>query len=143
MNEHMLILLVEDNPEDVIMARITLKDINIKNPVVVVSDGEEALDYLYKRGEYADAISPDLIILDLNLPKISGYDVLKEIKSNETFRTIPVIVFTVSTNEQDVETAYKLGANSFIQKPAEPDEMRDVFTVLLRYWLDIVKTPGW
>ena len=140
MNEHMLILLVEDNPEDVIMAKITLKDINIKNPIIVVSDGEEALDYIYKRGKYTDAVRPDLIILDLNLPKISGYEVLKEIKLIETFRTIPVIVFTVSTNEQDVETAYMLGANSFIRKPSEPSEMRDVFNILLRYWLDIVKT---
>ncbi len=135
------ILLAEDSPGD---ARLTVegfKDAKVKNNITVVEDGIEALAYLRHEGPYADFTLPDLILLDLNMPKKDGREVLAEIKADEELRRIPVLVFTVSSAERDILEAYNLQASAFITKPIDLDEFITVVRSLKQFWLTIVKLP--
>ena len=135
------ILLVEDNPGD---ARLTLegfRDAKVQNKITVVEDGVEALAYLHQEGKHAQAVRPDLILLDLNMPKKDGREVLSEIKLSEDLKSIPVLVFTVSSAEKDILRSYDLQANAFITKPIDFDEFTGVVKSLEEFWLTIVKLP--
>ena len=135
------ILLVEDNPGD---ARLTVegfKDARVKNNITVVEDGVEAMAYLRREGQYANAGLPDLILLDLNMPRKDGREVLAEIKADGILSRIPVLVFTVSSSDKDILAAYNLQANAFITKPIDLDEFITVVKSLEEFWLSIVKLP--
>jgi len=115
----MRILIIDDSPSDAELAVQAFKQSRLSNEITVVTDGREALSYLRKKGKYADAIRPDLILLDLNLPKLDGYSVLKEIKQDEELKAIPVVILTTSEDEKDVQIAYELQASAFITKPVD------------------------
>ncbi len=135
------ILLVEDNPADVRLTREVFKDSRITNNIRVVSDGEEAMAFLHNEGTYAAEPRPDLILLDLNLPKKDGREVLSEIKADRKLRTIPVIVLTTSDADQDVWKAYDAGVNSYITKPVDLGQFMRIFRLIEDFWLTIVKLP--
>jgi two-component system, chemotaxis family, response regulator Rcp1 len=135
------ILLVEDNPGDVRLIREGLRDGKVWNNPHVVSDGEAALDFLYRRGQFTEAPRPDLILLDLNLPRKDGREVLKEVKSDPDLRRIPVVVLTTSKEEEDVLRAYNLAANCYVSKPVEFDEFMKVIRMIEDFWLTIVALP--
>lgn len=135
------ILLVEDNPADVRLTLEAMKDGKIRNRLNVVSDGEEALAYLRKKGKYANAARPDLILLDLNLPKIDGKEVLAEIKNDAHLKSIPVVILTTSKADEDILKTYNLHANCFITKPVELDKFIMVAKSIENFWLSIVKLP--
>jgi CheY-like chemotaxis protein len=135
------ILLVEDNPGDARLVKEALKDGKVLNELHVVSDGVEALDFLRRRGRHADAVHPDLILLDLNLPKKSGHEVLAEIKDDPDLKRIPVVVLTVSKAEEDVMITYNLHGNCFITKPIDFDQFVHVVKAIEDFWLTIVKLP--
>lgn len=135
------ILLVEDNPADVRLTVETLKEEKMHSNIHVVVDGEEALAFLRKEGKYSNEARPDLILLDLNLPKIDGRQVLKEIKTDEKLKAIPVVVLTVSKSEEDVIRSYNLHANCFITKPVDLDQFSKVAKAVQDFWLTIVKLP--
>ncbi len=135
------ILLVEDNPGDVGLTRETLKDSKLLNHMSVVADGVEAMAFLRREGRYADSTRPDLILLDLNLPKKDGREVLAEIKADEQLRRIPVVVLTSSSAEMDILEMYDLHANCFITKPVNPDQFSAVLRAIEEFWFTIVKLP--
>jgi chemotaxis family two-component system response regulator Rcp1 len=135
------ILLVDDNPGDVRLTREVLKDGRIANTLHVVGDGVEALAFLRREGAYADAPPVDLILLDLNLPKKDGREVLAEIKSDPALRTVPVIVLTTSSTEADILSAYDLQANCYIVKPVDLDQFENTVRSIEDFWLAIVKLP--
>ena len=135
------ILLVEDNPADVRLTMEAMRESKMRNHVTVVSDGEQAIDYLRRRGPYAAAIRPDLVLLDLNLPKKDGREVLQEIKAIEELRRIPVVVLTTSKEEEDVLRAYNLAANCYVTKPVEFDQFMKVIQMIEDFWLTIVALP--
>jgi len=135
------ILLIEDNPGDVDLAREALADGKINNRLQVIEDGETALAFLHRRGAFADAILPDLIILDLNLPRKDGRQVLAEIKADERLKRIPVVVLTSSQEEQDVLKSYNLHANCYITKPIDLDQFIKVVKSIEDFWLSIVVLP--
>jgi chemotaxis family two-component system response regulator Rcp1 len=136
------ILLVEDNPADVRLTIEVFKDSRITNHISVATDGEEALAFLHKSGKYADEIRPDLILLDLNLPKKDGREVLSQIKADRELKTIPVIVLTTSDADQDVWKAYESGVNSYITKPVDLEQFIRIFRSIEDFWLTIVKLPA-
>jgi two-component system, response regulator len=141
--EDKIILLVEDNPDDEKLMLRALNKNRICNEVIVARDGVEALDYLFARGQYAGrnlSITPQLILLDLKLPKISGLEVLQQLRAEEHTKYIPVVVLTSSTEEQDIINSYDLGANSFVQKPVDFDEFMEATRQLGLYWLVINQT---
>jgi CheY-like chemotaxis protein len=135
------ILLVEDNPGDVRLIQEALRDGKVWNNPHVVSDGEAALDYVYRRGEFVEAPRPDMVLLDLNLPKKDGREVLAVIKSDPDLRRIPVVVLTTSKEEEDVLRAYNLAANCYVTKPVEFDEFMKVIQAIENFWLTIVALP--
>jgi CheY-like chemotaxis protein len=135
------ILLVEDNPGDVRLTREALKDSKVINNLHVVGDGVEALTFLYGEGPYADAPCPDVILMDLNLPKKSGQEVLAEVKADEDLRRIPVVILTVSEAEEDILRTYNLHANCYITKPLDLDQFIKVVKSIEDFWLTIVKLP--
>ena len=135
------ILLVEDNPGDVRLAREALKDAKVLNELHVVTDGVEALDFLRRQGEHRGAVRPDLILLDLNLPKKDGREVLAEIKEDVDLRRIPVVVLTISKAEEDIFKTYDLHANCYITKPVDLDQFMEVLKAVEDFWLVIVKLP--
>jgi CheY-like chemotaxis protein len=138
------ILIVEDNPNDAEMAIRALKRNNLTNKVFVVTDGEEALDFIFSRGKYSmrkKFVRPRMVLLDLKLPKIDGLEVLKEIKENPETRIIPVIVLTSSKEEKDLVESYKLGVNSYIVKPVEFEKFVDAVNELGMYWLILNQQP--
>jgi chemotaxis family two-component system response regulator Rcp1 len=136
------ILLVEDNPGDVRLTLEALKDGKMCNRLSIVGDGVEALAFLRKEGRYADAPRPDLILLDLNLPRKDGRDVLAEIKEEETLKRIPVVVLTTSTAEKDILKTYDLHANCYINKPVDFEQFITVVKSIEDFWFTIVKLPG-
>jgi CheY-like chemotaxis protein len=135
------ILLVEDNPGDVRLTKEALKEAKVRNEVSVAQDGEEALAYLRKEGKFEGAKSPDVILLDLNLPRKSGLEVLKEIKGDELLKRIPVVVITSSMAEQDIVRSYNLHANCYVTKPVDLDQFMEVVRSIEDFWLSIVWLP--
>ncbi len=135
------VLLVEDNPGDVRLTLEALKDGKLNNRLSVVEDGVEALAFLRREGKYADASRPDLILLDLNLPKKDGREVLAEIKADEDLKRIPVVVLTTSKAEEDILKTYNLHANCYITKPVDFDQFVIVVRLIEDFWFTIVKLP--
>ncbi len=135
------VLLIEDSPADVRLTKETLKEEKMRLTLHVVSDGVEALHFLRKEGKFQEAVRPDLVLLDLNLPKKDGREVLKEIKSDDDLKTIPIVVLTVSKAEEDVFRAYNLHANCYITKPIDLDQFSIVVRSIKEFWLTIVKLP--
>lgn len=132
------ILLVEDNPDDVKITERALQKGRVLNRLYVARDGQEALDFLFNEGEYADtqkAPRPGLVLLDINLPKVNGIDVLKKVKANEKLRRIPIIMLTVSKRDEDIIRSYDLGVNSYIIKPVEFDKFVETIKNIELYWL--------
>lgn len=137
----MEILLVEDNEADIRLTQEGIKETKIHNNLHVVRDGEEAMDFLYKRGDYRDAVTPELILLDLNLPKKDGREVLKEIKNDDALSHIPVVILTTSEAEKDIVKSYKLHANCYVTKPMGIDQFVEVIKAIEDFWFSIVKLP--
>ena len=137
------ILLVEDNPDDVELTILALEKNNIANPVKVVRDGQEALDYLFYKGKYAgsDHALPNLVLLDLKLPKVDGIDVLNLIKADRKLKLIPVVVLTSSKEDSDLLKSYDLGVNSYIRKPVDFDQFVDTVKQIGFYWLLVNEQP--
>ena len=138
-----LILLIEDNVDDERLTLRALRRNNIMNEVVVACDGQEAIDYLFGQGSFSGrdlTIMPAVIILDLKLPRVSGLEVLKRIRSTDATTRIPVVVLTASEDEGQVEESYKLGTNSFIQKPTDPAEFSEMILQVAMYWLLLNRT---
>jgi chemotaxis family two-component system response regulator Rcp1 len=136
------ILLVEDNPGDVLLARIAFEKSKFTVNFQVATDGQEALDYLYKKGRFSDSSRPDLILLDLNLPAKSGSEVLADLKSDEELKVIPVIILTTSQAEWDIIQCYKLHANCFVNKPFGFDSFDKVVACIEDFWFNIVRLPA-
>lgn len=136
------ILLVEDNPEDAALTMETLRDGRIRNHVTRVEDGVEALDFLRRKDPYGEAPRPDLILLDLQLPRKNGREVLQEVKVDPDLMRIPVIIMTTSSAEQDIFAAYNLHANCYITKPIELDDFIDAIRRIEDFWLTVVKLPA-
>ena len=139
-----VILLVDDDEEDLQMTVEALRESRLGNDLRMTHDGEELMDYLLRRGQYADPVdspAPGLILLDLNMPKKDGREALAEIKSDPGLRQIPVIVLTTSKAEEDIFRSYDLGVNSFIMKPVTFSGLVDAMKVLSQYWLEIVELP--
>ncbi|MGW0551556.1 response regulator [Streptomyces altiplanensis] len=135
------VLLVEDDAGDELMTREAFEDNKIGNTLHVVRDGLEALDFLYRRGEYADAPRPDLILLDLNLPKYDGRQVLEQIKSDPDLSLIPVVVLTTSSAEEDILRSYKLHANAYVTKPVDLDQFILAIRQIDDFFVTVVKLP--
>lgn len=138
------IVIVEDNANDAELMVRSLKKNNLVNSLIVLEDGEKALDFIFCRGQYADrnlSGSPKVIFLDLKLPKVDGLEVLKQIKSNEQTKIIPVIIVTSSKEDPDIATAYKLGANSYVVKPVNFDNFVETISKLGMYWLLLNEKP--
>ena len=135
------ILMVEDNPGDVRLTVEALKEGKVRNNFHTAEDGEEALAYLRQEGRYAGAPRPDLVLLDLNLPKKSGREVLAEIKEDPDLRRIPVVILTVSQAEQDIVKSYNLHANCYISKPVDLEQFLEVVKSIENFWLTVVKLP--
>jgi two-component system, chemotaxis family, response regulator Rcp1 len=135
------ILLVEDNPGDVRLTREALRGAKVANDLRVVGDGEEAIEYLRRRGRYVDAPRPDIVLLDLNLPRLDGREVLSDIKSDPDLAKIPIIVLTSSSAERDIQSAYELHANCYISKPVDFTEFIEAVRSLEGFWLRIVRLP--
>lgn len=138
------ILLVEDNVQDIEITQRAFAKGRVRNELTVVRDGEEAIDYLYHRGKYQDPATsprPGMILLDLNLPKVGGLEVLQQIKKDDQLRPIPVIVLTVSQREEDIVRSYDLGVNTYIQKPVEFDNFMRVVNAVHEYWILIATLP--
>ncbi|MHB8866274.1 MAG: response regulator [Pirellulaceae bacterium] len=136
------ILLVEDNPGDVDLTKEALEGAKVSNRLHVVDNGEQAMDFLCRRGEHADAPRPDLILLDLNLPKKDGREVLEEIKANRDLAEIPVVILTTSAADEDVGRAYQLHANCYITKPVNFTEFLKVIQAIEDFWLTTVRLPN-
>ena len=140
-NEPIEILLVEDNPGDARLAVEALKDSKINNNLYHVKDGVEAMDFLRQRGEYAGVPVPDLILLDLNLPRKDGREVLEEIKEDDELKLVPVVVLTTSEAERDLVRSYDLHANAYVVKPLDLDRFIEVVQAIEDFWFAIVKLP--
>ncbi|MDD5224142.1 MAG: response regulator [bacterium] len=135
------VLLVEDNPGDVRLTIEVLKEAKILNKLSVAKDGVEAMDFLHKKGEFQDAPLPDLVLLDLNLPRKDGREVLAEIKSDPDLKRIPVVILTTSQDEHDILKSYNLHANCYITKPVDLTQFIAVVKAVENFWVSIVKLP--
>ncbi len=135
------ILLVEDSPGDADLAREALEETKVRNTLHVVRDGEEAMAFLRRKGKYADAPRPGLVLLDLNLPKKDGREVLAEIKTDDELKRIPVVILTISKEEADVLRSYNLHANCYITKPIDLAQFLEVVRSIEEFWLTIVRLP--
>ncbi|NMR20626.1 response regulator [Cellulomonas fimi] len=136
------VLLVEDDPGDVLMTQEAFADNKVANRLSVVSDGVSALEYLRKEGQYADATTPDLVLLDLNLPRMDGREVLQALKQDDELRSIPVVVLTTSEAEEDVVRSYSLHANAYVTKPVDFDRFIDVVRQIDEFFVSVVRLPG-
>ncbi len=136
------ILLVEDNPGDVRLTQEAMKEAKVRNDLHIVGDGVEALAFLRKQGVYKDVPRPDMILLDLNLPKKNGHEVLTEIKADDDLKRIPVVMLTISKDEEDILKSYNLHANCFITKPVDLDQFLTVVKSIEDFWLTVVKLPN-
>ncbi|WP_199423753.1 response regulator [Actinotalea solisilvae] len=136
------VLLVEDDPGDVLMTREAFAENKVANRLAVVSDGVSALEFLRKEGEHADAPTPDLVLLDLNLPRMDGRQVLAAMKSDDELRRIPVVVLTTSEAEEDVLRSYSLHANAYVTKPVDFDRFIDVVRQIDDFFVSVVRLPS-
>lgn len=136
------ILLVEDNPGDIRLTQEAFREGNITNRLHVTTDGHDALDFVYQRGEYADAVRPDIVLLDLNLPRKNGDEVLAEMKSDPDLKHIPVVILTTSSADEDILNAYQSYTNAYLTKPVDPDEFIDLIRSFEDFWLELVKLPS-
>lgn len=136
------ILLVEDNENDVLLTRLALENSELEHTLNVVENGEDALDYLYQRGQYTEAQRPDVVLLDLNMPKIDGKAVLERAKSDPSLEQIPIIVLTSSEAERDILETYKLKANSYMAKPVNIEKFIEVISSLDDFWFTVVVASG-
>lgn len=136
------VLLVEDDPGDVLMTREAFEDNKVHNRLTVVTNGVDALAYLRKEREYADVATPDLVLLDLNLPRMDGREVLAAIKSEEALRHIPVVVLTTSEAEEDVLRSYRLHANAYVTKPVDFEQFITVVRQIDDFFVSVVRLPG-
>jgi CheY-like chemotaxis protein len=142
--DSVVILMADDDPDDRLMAREAWQEAHFKNQLRFVEDGQELLDYLCRRGDYAEpgaAPRPGLILLDLNMPRLDGQEALRRIKANPDLRTFPVVILTTSSSEEDILRTYVLGSKSFITKPVAFDGLVEVVKSLGTYWLEIVRLP--
>ncbi len=138
-----VVLMADDSPHDVLATRRAWKQHNILNPLYVVSDGEECLDYLYRRGKYSDPIispKPGVLLLDIKMPKLDGLSVLKHIRADDQFRHLPVVILTTSQEEEDRFRSYELGANAYITKPVGFDNFSDAVRTINLFW-ELVELP--
>jgi CheY-like chemotaxis protein len=143
-NSPFKILLVEEDPEDMLIIKMVLKKAKVPNRLFVVKDGQEALDFLYHRGKFArkkEIPRPELILLGINLPKVNGLEVLRRLKSDGELRKIPVSIITRSTREDDVAKSYELGVNSYIHKPLEFNSFVRTIRALYQFWTTLAKLP--
>jgi two-component system response regulator len=144
LSESTAILLIEDNPDDEELTLLAFKNNQIANPIIVVHDGAEALDFLFKTGKYYDRdlrTNPRLVLLDLKLPKIGGLDVLKKLRASVATQFLPVVVLTTSNQDEDIVNSYRFGANSFIRKPVEFGKFNEAIKQLGLYWLLLNEVP--
>lgn len=144
MTKNYLILMAEDDADDRLLVKDALAECGVKEGVRFVADGEELVDYLLRRGKYdkaSDAPRPDLVLLDLNMPRKDGREALKEIRAHASLRRLPVVVFTTSRADTDIEKVYELGANSFVTKPAAFDELVSTMSKVTGYWFGVVELP--
>lgn len=137
------ILLVEDNEGDILLTTEALTEGKIANKVDVVKDGYEAILYLENKGRYADAATPDLILLDVNLPKLNGHEVLEKIKSKEQLKHLPVIMLSTSSSSEDIMASYKNQVNCYITKPVEAEDFLKVISSIEQFWISVVKLPSY
>jgi CheY-like chemotaxis protein len=135
------ILLVDDSTDDVDLVLAAFRRTNVKHRVVTLRDGDEALDYLYRRGLFADRSDPIVILMDIKMPKVTGLEVLKRIKSDATLKAIPVVMLTSSNRPADVETSYRLGVNAYVVKPVNFNRLIEAVECLGRFWTKINKPP--
>ncbi|MHA4843510.1 response regulator [Flavitalea antarctica] len=142
MKKEVTILLVEDNEGDIVLTVEALKIANITSRIVVVRDGEEALLFLYREGKYTGADQPDLILLDINLPRIDGKEVLARIKKDDRLKSIPVVILTTSDSEKDVTESYSNHANCYITKPVDFNKFMQVVHMIKDFWITLVKLPA-
>ena len=140
-NEYIRVLLVEDDPGDIELTKEAFSEAKLKIKIDVVTDGEAALEFIHGRGNYAERVKPDVILLDLNLPKINGKDVLAEIKKDDEHRKIPVVILTTSQAEEDIARSYGLGANCYITKPVGFADFLEVVQSIENFWFNVVKLP--
>ena len=136
------ILLVEDNPGDVRLTKEALSEGLLSNNLHVASDGVEAIEFLTKSGSFRDAVTPDIVLLDLNLPKVNGFEVLEKIKNDEHLKSIPVIILTTSMSDHDIIASYSMHANCYVPKPVEYDSFKKVVKCIEDFWFSIVKLPS-
>ena len=138
-----VILLVEDNPDDELLTLRSLRDARVANEITVVRDGAAAIEYLFRTGEHASRPEglPNLVLLDLKLPKMSGLDVLERVRKDRSFDSVPIVVFTSSSDDREVRLAYELGANSFVRKPVEFDDFARAAADVGLYWLLTNRVP--
>lgn len=135
------ILLVDDNVGDVVLTKEALSAAGFQNRVSIARDGCEALDFLRRSGVFSTAPRPDLVLLDINMPRKNGCEVLEEIRCDPALRLIPVVIFTSSESQEDIRRAYELGANCYVTKPVDLDEMDRVVKAITHFWLTIAKLP--
>ncbi|MFQ5857550.1 MAG: response regulator [Anaerolineae bacterium] len=142
--EPITILMADDDPDDCMLTKEALEESRLANGLHFVEDGEDLMDYLYRRGKYAELVDsprPGLILLDLNMPRKDGREALKEIKADPDLRRIPIVVLTTSKAEEDIYRTYDLGVNSFITKPVDFESLVDIMKTLAKYWFQIVELP--
>lgn len=137
----MRILLVEDNEGDIMLLKEAFEDASMEHELIIVNDGEQALNYLNKEFPFEKAETPDIIVLDINLPKMNGHEVLHYIKSHATFKSIPVTILTTSSSSKDIDEAYQNYVNSYITKPVEVEDFSNVVSSIEDYWLNLAKLP--
>ncbi|PYF99842.1 Response regulator receiver domain-containing protein [Georgenia satyanarayanai] len=142
MTDMIEVLLIEDDPGDVLMTEEAFADYKVANQLTVVADGESAMAYLRKEGEYADAPTPDLVLLDLNLPRMDGREVLGELKADPELRRIPVVVLTTSDAEEDILRSYNLHANAYVTKPVDFERFIEVVRKIDDFFVSVVRLPG-
>lgn len=141
MYQSIQILLVEDNEGDIVLIKKAFSDARLANKINVCRDGQEGHEFLKKEGKFSDAPTPDLILLDINMPKVTGLELLEIIKQDEQLKVIPVIMLTTSSSEEDILKSYRLHVSSFVQKPVEFVEFLDAIQQIQDYWFSIVKFP--
>ncbi len=135
------VLLVEDSPSDVYLTSEAIKS-SVKDPIIYnARDGEEALDFLYRRGDHEDAPRPDIVILDINLPKKSGFEVLREMNEDPSLEIIPVVILTTSSDQKDIVRSYRLHASSYMTKPVDAERLQDAILSFDQFWFSVVDLP--